>query len=74
MLITKGSSQSLVRSSTTWISSNYMTSFLVSNHERVRYCNGLFKAKTITIDDVISPMIASNACKNVSILRNANAK
>ncbi len=74
MLIAKGSSQSLVRLSTTRILSNYMTLFLVPNYERVRYCNGLSKAKMITIDDVISPMIASTTCKNVSILRNAKAK
>ncbi len=40
-LIAKGSSQNLVRSSTTRIVSHYMTSFLVLNHERVRYHNGL---------------------------------
>jgi hypothetical protein len=40
-LIAKGSGQSLVRSSTTRILSYYMTSFLVLNHERVRYRNGL---------------------------------
>jgi hypothetical protein len=74
MLIAKGSSQSLVRLSTTRILSHYMTSFLVPNHERVRYCNGLLKAKTITIDDIISPMIASTICKNSSILHNAKAK
>ncbi len=68
MLIAKGSSQSLVRLSTTRILSHYMTSLLVSNHERVRYCNGILKAKTITIDDVILPMIASTICKNASIL------
>ncbi len=68
-LIAKGSSQSLVRSSTTRILSNYMTSFLVPNHERVRYRNRLSKAKMITIDDVISPIIASTICKNASILR-----
>ncbi len=35
-LIAKGSSQNLVRSSTTRIVSHYMTSFLVLHHERVR--------------------------------------
>jgi hypothetical protein len=40
-LIAKGSSQNLMRSSTTGIVSHYLTSFLVQNHERVRYCNGL---------------------------------
>ncbi len=40
-LIAKGSSQNLVQSSTTRIVSHYMTSFLVLNHERVRYRNGL---------------------------------
>jgi hypothetical protein len=45
MLIAKGSSQNLVRSSTTRIVSHYMTSFLVLNHERVRYCNGLSKPR-----------------------------
>ncbi len=68
MLIAKGSSQSLVRLSTTRILSHYMTLFLVQNHERVRYSNGLSKTKMITIDDVTSPMIASTICKNASIL------
>jgi hypothetical protein len=40
-LMAKGSSQNLMRSSTTRIISHYMTSFLVQNHERVRYHNGL---------------------------------
>jgi hypothetical protein len=40
-LIAKGSSQNLMRSSTTRIVSHYMTLFLVQNHERVRYRNGL---------------------------------
>jgi hypothetical protein len=74
MLIAKGSSQSLVRLSTTKILSYYMISFLVPNHERVRYRNGLLEAKLITIDDITSPMIASTICKNVSILCNAKAK
>jgi hypothetical protein len=69
MLIAKGSSQNLVRSSTTRIVSHYMTSFLVLNHERVRYCNGLLKAKTMTIDDITLPVIASTICKNASTLR-----
>jgi hypothetical protein len=73
-LIAKGSSQSLVRLGTTMILSHYMTLFLVPNHERVRYCNGPFKAKTIAIDDVTLPMIASTICKNASILRNAKTK
>jgi hypothetical protein len=68
-LIAKGSSQNLVRLSTTRILSHYMTSFLVPNHERVRYHNGLLKAKAITIDDITLPMIASTICKNASILR-----
>ncbi len=67
MLIAKGSSQNLVRLSRTRILSHYMTSFLVPNHERVRYRNGLSKAKAITIDDITSPMIASTICKNASI-------
>ncbi len=45
MLIAKGPSQNLVRPSTTRIVSHYMTSFLVLNHERVRYCNGLLKPR-----------------------------
>ncbi len=44
MLIAKGSSQNLVQLSTTRIVSHYMTLFLVLNHERVRYCNGLLKS------------------------------
>ncbi len=40
-LIAKGSSQNLVRSSTTRIVSHYMTLFLVLHHGRVRYRNGL---------------------------------
>ena len=43
MLIAKGSSQNLVRLSTTRIVSHYMASFLVLHNERVRYCNGLLK-------------------------------
>ncbi len=69
MLIAKGSSQNLVRSSTTRILSHYMTSFLVPNHERGRYCNGLLKQKAIIIDDITSPMIASTICKNASTFR-----
>ncbi len=45
MLIAKGSSQNLVWSSTTMIVSHYMTSFLVLQHERVRYRNGLLKPR-----------------------------
>ena len=41
----KGSSQNLVQLSTTRIVSHYMTLFLVLNHERVRYCNGLLKPR-----------------------------
>jgi hypothetical protein len=44
-LIAKGSSQNLVRLSTTRIVGHYMTLFLVLNHERVRYCNGLLKPR-----------------------------
>ncbi len=62
MLIAKGSSQNLVRLSTTRIVSHYMTLFLVLHHERVRYCNGLLKAKAITIDDITLPVIASTIC------------
>ncbi len=43
--IAKGSSQNLVRLSTTRIVSHYMTLFLVLNHERVRYHNGLSKPR-----------------------------
>ncbi len=63
MLITKGSSQNLVQWSTTRIVSRYMFSFLVLNHERVRYCNGLLKAKMMTIDDTTLLVIASTICK-----------
>jgi hypothetical protein len=45
MLIAKGSSQNLVRLSTTRIVSHYMTSFLVLHYERVRYRNGLLKPR-----------------------------
>jgi hypothetical protein len=41
MLTAKGSRQNLVRLSTTRIVSHYITSFLVLNHERVRYYNQL---------------------------------
>jgi hypothetical protein len=68
-LTAKCSCQNLVRSSTTRIVSRYMTSFLILNHERVRYCNGLLKAKSITIDDITLPVIASTICKNASTLR-----
>jgi hypothetical protein len=44
-LIAKGSSQNLMQSSTTRTVSHYMTSFLVLNHERVRYHNGLLKPR-----------------------------
>jgi hypothetical protein len=67
-LTAKGSSQNLMRSSTTRIVSHYMTSFLVLNHEKVRYCNGLLKAKTITIDEITLLVIASTTCKNTSTL------
>ncbi len=40
-LIARGSSQNLMRLSMTRIVSHYMTSFLVLNHERARYRNGL---------------------------------
>jgi hypothetical protein len=67
-LIAKVSSQNLTRLSTTRIVSHYMTLFLVLNHERVRYCNGLLKAKAITIDDITLSVIASTICKNASTL------
>ncbi len=67
-LIAKGSSQNLMRSSTTRILSHYMTLFLVLNHEQVRHRNGLLKAKAITIDDITLPVIASTICKNASTL------
>jgi hypothetical protein len=44
-LIAKGSSQNLMRLSMTRIVSHYMTSFLVLNHKKVRYCNGLLKPR-----------------------------
>ncbi len=44
-LIAKGSSQNLMELSTTRIVSHYMTLFLVLNHERVRYHNGLLKPR-----------------------------
>jgi hypothetical protein len=40
-LTAKGSRQNLMQSSMTKIVSHYMTLFLVLNHERVRYRNGL---------------------------------
>jgi hypothetical protein len=43
--IAKGSSQNLMWPSTTRIVSHYMTLFLVQNHKRVRYCNGLLKPR-----------------------------
>ncbi len=67
-LIVKVSSQNLVQLSTTRIVSRYMTSFLVLHHERLRYRKGLLKAKTITIDDITLPVIASTICKNASTL------
>jgi hypothetical protein len=67
-LIAKGPSQNLVRLSTTRIVSHYMTLFLVLNHERVRYPNGLLKPKMITIDGITLPVIASTICKNASTL------
>ncbi len=73
-LIAKGSSQNLVRSSTTRIVSRYMTSFLVLNHEKVRYSNGLLKAKMITIDDITVPVIASTICKKFQHTPHAKAK
>ncbi len=53
MLIAKGSSQNLARSSRTMILSHYMTSFLVQNHKRVGYCNGLLMPRWWPL--VISP-------------------
>jgi hypothetical protein len=44
-LLAKGSSWNLMHASTTRIVSHYMTLFLVLNHERVRYCNGLLKPR-----------------------------
>ena len=43
VLIAKGSNQDLVQLSRIRIVSHFMTSFLMLNHERVRYCNGLLK-------------------------------
>jgi hypothetical protein len=45
MLLAKGSSQNLVRSSMTRIVNHYMTLFLVLHHERIRYCKGLLKPR-----------------------------
>jgi hypothetical protein len=44
-LLAKGSSRNLMPTSTTRIVSHYMTLFLVLNHERVRYSNGLLKPR-----------------------------
>ncbi len=44
-LLAEGSNWNLMRTSTTRIVNHYMTSFLVLNHERVRYCNGLLKPR-----------------------------
>jgi hypothetical protein len=44
-LIAKGTSQSLMWSSTTRKVSLYMILFLVLNHEKVRYCNGPSKPR-----------------------------
>jgi hypothetical protein len=74
MLITKGSLQSRILANTTRIVSHYMTLFLVLNHERVRYCNGLLKAKMITIDNITLPVIASTICKNASAFRMQKSK
>jgi hypothetical protein len=74
MLIAKGSSQNLVQSSTTRIVSHYMTLFLVLNHKRVRYRNGLLKAKMITIDEVTLPLIASTICQKCQHTPHRKAK
>jgi hypothetical protein len=68
MLIAKGSSQNLVRSSTTRLVSPYIILFAVLNHERVSYRNGLLKAKMLIIDDITLPVIASTICKNAGTL------
>jgi hypothetical protein len=57
-----------MQSSTTRIVSHYMTSFLVLNHKRVRYHNGL-KNQMITIDIITLPVIASTICKSANTLR-----
>ncbi len=44
-LLAKGSSQNLMRTSTTRIVRHYMTLFLVLIHERVRYRDGLLKPR-----------------------------
>ncbi len=44
-LLAKSCSQNLMRTSTTRIVSHYMTLFLVLNHERARYRNGLLKPR-----------------------------
>ncbi len=66
-LIAKGSSQNLMRLSTTRIVSHYMALFLVLNHERVGIAM-TFKAKTMTIDDITLLVIASTICQNARTL------
>jgi hypothetical protein len=44
-LIAKGSSLNLMQSSMTRIVSHYTTSFLVLNHEKAKYRNGLLKPR-----------------------------
>ncbi len=74
MLIAKGSSQNLVRLSTTRIVSHYMTSFLVLHHEKSKVLQWTLKAKTITIDDITLPVIASTICKKCQCIPHAKAK
>jgi hypothetical protein len=61
-LIAKGSSQNLVRLSTTRIVSHYMTLFLVLRCEKSLVLQWTFEAKMITIDDITLPVIASTIC------------
>ncbi len=67
MLIAKGSSQNLMRLSTTRIFSHYMTCSWCQTMKELDIAID-FKAKAITIDDITLPMIASTICKNANIL------
>jgi hypothetical protein len=55
----------MIQLSTIRIVSGNMTSFLVLNHDRVRYCNGTL-SQTITIDVITLPMITSTICKTLA--------
>ncbi len=64
----KGSIQNMMKLSTTKIVSRNMTSFLVLNHETVRYCNGLLKPNNnrwcdhIANDNINNLQDASKLC------------